>query len=216
MVRCKFLSLTCWGTVLGLAAVPRWTSRQIYRRRRETGAAWTEPFQEAEGLQPVWNTIKTQSISSNHFKRHYPIWRIRWNTASLTMSCIFLRNTIVAIVFHHPHNHHCLLHLAFSLQLASQPLKVAVSPPHAWLLQLEDGEVCLRTKRKVSKSKLRKRWYHILTVQRYSMSNALIKRRVAWNSTWFKKMVTGKTFIKKRNNQMTSLEETMKRQKAEK
>lgn len=39
--------------------------------------------------------------------------------------------------------HTSILHLAFPLQLSSQPLKVAVSPPDTWLLQLEYGEVCL-------------------------------------------------------------------------
>lgn len=152
----KVLSLTCSGTVPGLAAVPRWTSHQIYRRRHGMGAAWTEPFQEVGELQPVWNTIKTQLISSNHFKRPYLICRITWNrplTASLTISCILLQNTIVAklnpcYVFY---NHHSpFFHLALPLQLASQPLEVAVPSSHPWLLQLEDGEVCLRKTRKRS------------------------------------------------------------------
>lgn len=39
--------------------------------------------------------------------------------------------------------HTSILHLAFPLQLSSQPLKVAVSPPDTGLLQLEYGEVCL-------------------------------------------------------------------------
>lgn len=38
-------------------------------------------------------------------------------------------------------------YLAFPLQLRSEPLKITVSPPDRWLLQLEDGKVGLWTKK---------------------------------------------------------------------
>lgn len=39
-----------------------------------------------------------------------------------------------------------MAHLAISLQLPSEPLKVAVPSPHTRLFQLEDGQIGLREK----------------------------------------------------------------------
>ncbi len=59
---------------------------------------------------------------------------IQCPTLSIHTPCSIQTNTLF---------HSSILHLAFSLQLSSQPLKVAVSPPDTCLLQLEDREVCL-------------------------------------------------------------------------